>query len=256
MYNYLSTSFDKNSIVTFSNQKSVSERTKMLHNYTNLIGSGALKYVFGANLITILGILVIIAFTYSVGMAANNIKRFVTMVTQLPFAALGVVKSIAQVCVLTFAMIFEILGTSFMYMFVSQLFTVFATAVEETASDVTGFNTITPSFFAAIGLNNSVFDSRFGLAFGVVAEIAIMLFIIRELFHYRRAFFFGYEKVWCRIDAFMLFEECAYVKDMLPMDAPYFWDRVNNGLSGVKNGIVSVGQILRPSAHGEVALNA
>lgn len=256
MYNYLSTSFDKNSIVTFSNQKSVSERTKMLHNYTNLIGSGALKYVFGANLITILGILVIIAFTYSVGMAANNIKRFVTMVTQLPFAALGVVKSIAQVCVLTFAMIFEIIGTSFMYMFVSQLFTVFATAVEQTASDVTGFNTITPSFFAAIGLNNSVFASRFGLTFGVIAEIAIMLFVIRELFYYRRAFFFGYEKVWCRIDAFMLFEECEYVKDMLPMDVPYFWDRVNNRLSGVKDGIVSVGQILRPNVHGEVVLNA
>ena len=258
MYNYLSTSFDKNSIVTYSNEKSVSERTKMLHSYTNLIGSGVLRYVFAANLLVVLGILVIIAFSYSIGMAANNIKRFITLVTQLPFAALGIVKSMAQVVVLTCAMIFEIFGTSFMYMFVAQLFTIFATAVERTASDITGFTDATPtaivSLFGAIGLNAGMVDSRLLLVAGIIFETLFVVFVAKMMMHYRRAFFFVYEKAWCKVDGMLLFEDCAYLKDGLEDAIPYPWDRWRRKTRRLKDGLISVGQNLRPELEVSVSI--
>ena len=72
MYNYLSTSFDKNSIVVYSPKTSSSENTKQQHYSVNLIGSGAMRYAYGFNLVIVLGVLTLIGFTYSIGMSIKN----------------------------------------------------------------------------------------------------------------------------------------------------------------------------------------
>ena len=155
MYNYLSTSFNDSSLVVYSNAKSVSEYTKEEHYLVNLIGTGALRVLFWANMMACIGVLAVIAFSYSFHMAIDNIRTGIKMLIQVPVSMLGVVKSIAQVITYVVLMIAQAVASIFMYTLIAELFVVFATMIEHIATnnEITNFNTILGGRFATFGLN-------------------------------------------------------------------------------------------------------
>ena len=191
MYNYLSTSFDKNSIVTYSPKTSSSENTKQQHYSVNLIGSGAMRYAYGFNLVIVLGVLTLIGFTYSIGMSIKNIKTGIKLITAVPGASLGVLKSIAQVCVYTITMIAEIIGAGFLYVFISEMFVVIGMAVENAVSFLSFGSINIGGLFA----NVNVFDTSFSISISIILQSLTVLFIGCLLYKYKRAYAYACYKI-------------------------------------------------------------
>lgn len=143
MYNYLSTAFDENSLMVYSNDKSVSENSRQQHYAANIIGTGALQLAFTANLMVILAVLVIIAFVFSFKIAMQNMKRGFQLLCSIPTAMMGVVKSISQVISYVIAMIMELIVSMFLYLFVSDLLILVAIVVETLVTGDSGGTTVT-----------------------------------------------------------------------------------------------------------------
>lgn len=191
MYNYLSTAFDSNSVVVYSNKNSVSENTKQQHYAVNTIGTGILNFAFMMNMCVILGILVVIAFVFSLNLAIHNLKRGCSLIGNVPIAMLGVVKSIAQVVSYVIAMICEIIISVFLYLFISNMLVLIATIVESLASsrDVTG---LSGTILNAIGISmTDISSSELSVVFMVLAETMLAIFLFVGMMFYRRA--------WCRV---------------------------------------------------------
>lgn len=194
MYNFLSTSFDENSIVVYSNMNSVSENTKQQHHSVNMVGGGVLSFAFVMNMLIILAVLVVIAFVFSLKLALTNLKRGFQLLASIPFAMLGAIKSIAQVISYVVAMIMELVVSVFLYMFISDLLILVAMIVESLAlsKDVTGLsNTI----LGAIGCTSMTSDARLHVFLMVTLESVLVLAMFAMLFKYRRA--------WCRVRIFV-----------------------------------------------------
>ena len=220
MYNYLSTSFEPTSLVTYSTANSVSEHTMLQHYNVNIIGSGVLKFLFWANMIVCIGILAIMGLTYSLGMAISNLKRGIKLLMSIPMAALGVLKGIVQMIVYVILMICEVIGTAFMYSFVSELFMVFATMIEAfaTNAEVTNYSTVLfASKFSVFGFT----DANISVCLMLLLEIACVLFMGVFSLKYKRAYFYGYEYVWKR-----LYRLCTF-KEMLPVFDAYIMNNKN-----------------------------
>ena len=196
MYNYLSSTFDKNSIVVYSATDSLSERSKQMHTSVNMVGTGLLQWAFGLNVFIVLGVLTIIAFVYSWGLFFNNLKRGVSMITSIPFAVVGVTKSVAQVASITVAMIMELLGISFMYMFVCELMVVVSTFMERTTGDVIGVSTTLPILLSHW---NTAISTRDMIFFTVMIESLCCILFAAGFLAYRRALVRLHEAVWNRI---------------------------------------------------------
>lgn len=135
MYNYLSTTFGEASMTMYSNEKAASEYTKQQHFATNLIGSGASRAVYYMNCFSVLFVAAIIAVYYVVAIIISNVKRSITLLFQIPFAAVGMVRSIIQVIMITCAMIAEFLATMLIYELIRDLMSVFVTIVEGPLAD-------------------------------------------------------------------------------------------------------------------------
>ena len=214
MYNYLSTSFEPTSLVTYSTANSVSEHTMLQHFTVSLIGSGVLKLLYWANMIVCIGVLALIGLSYSLGMAISNLKRGIQLLLAIPMASLGVLKGIVQVLVYLVLMVCEVIGTAFMYSFVSELFMVFATMIEAFATDatVTNYSSILfASQFKLFGLTNV----NISISFMLIIEIFVMLLISHFVLTYHRAYCYGYEWMWRRV-----YRLCTF-KEMLPVYDQY-----------------------------------
>lgn len=220
MYNYLSTSFEPTSLVTYSTANSVSEHTMLQHFNVGIIGSGVLKLLYWANMIVCIGVLALIGLSYSLGMAISNIKRGIQLLLAIPMATLGVLKGIAQVLVYLVLMICEVIGTAFMYSFISELFMVFATMIEAFATDtsITGYSSILfASQFKLFGLT----DVNINISLMLIIEILAVLCISNFVLKYNRAYFYGYEYVWRRV-----YRLCTF-KEMLPVYDKYILNNKN-----------------------------
>lgn len=220
MYNYLSTSFNDSSLVVYSNAKSVSEYTKEEHYLVNLIGTGALRALFWANMMACIGVLAVIALSYSFHMAIDNIRTGIKMLIQVPVSMLGVVKSIAQVITYVVLMIAEAVASIFMYTLIAELFIVFATMIEHIATDnqVTNFSTVLGGRFATLGLNVNpmlVCDSRYGICFMIAIETACVLFCGVMFMKYRYAFAYVHAKVWNWAFDMVTFDEVKAYRESL-----------------------------------------
>ena len=173
MYNYLSTTFDTNSVVVYSNDKSVSENTKQMHCAVNVVGSGTLKVAMFLNMIVILGALCIIAFVFTIQMLMNNAKRGFHVLASIPLASIGIVSAIAQFISYVVAMIMELICTMFLYMFISDMFVVIATVVEQIASlnEVSG---VTAAVLNAVGLDFTYSNVVLMVVFETLAAVAVL----------------------------------------------------------------------------------
>ena len=250
MYNYLSTSFEPTSLVTYSSVNSVSEHTMLQHYNVGIIGSGALKILYWANMIVCIGVLALIGLSYSLGMAISNLKRGIQLLLAVPMAALGVLKGIAQVVVYLILMICEVIGTAFMYSFISELFMVFATMIEAFATDttITGYSSILfASQFKLFGLT----DANVGISLMLIIEILFMIVMSSFVLKYNRAYFYGYEYVWRRVYRLCTFKEMLPIfdkyillnKNTYPFDIPVF--NFNDVLVPVFQALLPETQVIR-----------
>lgn len=213
MYNYLSTTFTESSVIVYSNANTISEFTKNEHFNVNMIGTGLMKGLFFLNFVACVGILSIIGVTYSLNMAVSGIKHGFKLLVAIPSSMVGVVRGIAQVISLVIVMIAEVLATIFMYTFVSDLFVVFATLIENIAQNTT----ITDFGETVIGgtLLSNVFSVSADVLYNSTASVAVMLVLETALvcftgwamMKYRRAFLYAHRLVWNKIYDLVIMDE-------------------------------------------------
>lgn len=120
-YNFLTTSFDSKSMTTYSSMKSGSQNTLELHTSVAMVGSGFSRVLFWCNALATLGCMVVLAFSYALGMLVRSVKRMFGLVGAIPFSMLGSLKSISKVVIYTIMLILEVLGTVYLYQFASEL---------------------------------------------------------------------------------------------------------------------------------------
>lgn len=120
-YNFLTTSFDSKSMTTYSSMKSGSQNTLELHTSVAMVGSGFSRVLFWCNALATLGCMVVLAFSYALGMLVRSVKRVFGLVGAIPFSMLGSLKSISKVVIYTIMLILEVLGTVYLYQFASEL---------------------------------------------------------------------------------------------------------------------------------------
>lgn len=201
MYNYLSTNFTDSSVSVYSSVRSTSEYVKPSHFSANLIGSGVLQFLYGANCVAVLGIFVIIGLFYGLGMVISNLKRGVHLLLQIPGAMLGILKSIVQIIVYTIVMIMELLGTIFMYVVFTDLIIMFATMIEKpihaavTSSIVIGGRT---AFVGAADPYN-LYNSTAVFVFGMAVVVLALLLLGRQVVKCRRVVLVVWEVCWCKM---------------------------------------------------------
>lgn len=201
MYNYLSTDFTDSSVSVYSSVRSTSEYVKPSHFSANLIGSGVLQFLYGANCVAVLGIFVIIGLFYGLGMVISNLKRGVHLLLQIPGAMLGILKSIVQIIVYTIVMIMELLGTIFMYVIFTDLIIMFATMIEKpihaavTSSIVIGGRT---AFVGAADPYN-LYNSTAVFVFGMAVVVLALLLLGRQVVKCRRVVLVVWEVCWCKM---------------------------------------------------------
>lgn len=192
MYNYLSTAFDDNSVLVYSPDNSVSEMTKQQHYAINSVGTGALNFAFGLNMLVIMLVLVLIGFVFSVNMVLHNIKRGFSLLMSIPLAMVGVVKAIAQVISYTVALILELIICMFLYLFISDLVVLVATVLEGIAS-----GSVLESGSVTVSVQLHILDAfqMTGSEWQIVLLVILETLLTAGLF----AVLFAYRRMWLRI---------------------------------------------------------
>lgn len=232
MYNYLSTSFDDSSISVYSAQKSTSEYTKKAHYSVNLIGSGALKWAYAINCIACLFAFALIGIVYGFGMMIGNIKRGISLIMQIPFAVMGVIRSIIQTVIYVSVMCIELIFSVFAYKWVCELIVLFASIIEspiETA--VSNASIVLGGRFAFIAdyVSPIVFaDNRILFTVGIFLMALAVVILNHKVIKYSRCVMTVYEYVMCKYLRFLAFDEMKPVFDawMAKRESLYVWDSV------------------------------
>lgn len=223
MYNYLSTDFTDTSVSVYSAARSASEYTRPSHFSANLIGSGAMRFLFALNCVAVVGVFVLLGVVYGLGMVISNLKRGVYLIMQLPGAMLGVLRSIVQVIVYTIMMIAELIGTIFIYTFVCQLIIMFASIIETPIENaVANATVVIGGRLAELGVAvpvSALWDSTlvFGIGFGVVT--LCVGFLGYGCYRIRRVVLPVYEMLWERL---YLLATCPQLR---PAAAGWLWQR-------------------------------
>lgn len=201
LYNYLATSFTESSVVTYSSATSVSEHTQYAHSSVTSVGSGLLKILFLLNLWVCLGVLGLVGCYFAISTGLNTLKTSFRLLTSVPLALLGVLKSIVQVLTYVVLMIGQLFMGAFLYSFMSDVLVVFATMLENFATGVTEGTTTTVLGGHLISLlyqvlPETLYDSRIGVMLMVGIELGLLVFAGSMLWTYRRALCRVYETVW------------------------------------------------------------
>lgn len=121
MYNYLSSRFDANSMIVYSNEKASSGFVRESHYSVNLIGTGLTAFMFWFSAIVQIGLVAAIGWLWCLGLIINSLRRTIRMCMAIPGAMLGSVKSIAHILVYIFMMFLEIMLTAFLFQVVAAM---------------------------------------------------------------------------------------------------------------------------------------
>lgn len=168
-YNYLSSVFDSSGFNVYSADESQNNFTRYSHYSVSSVGAGPFGQILSIiNLIALLAAFGLIGLVYSLGLLFSNIRRGLTMLIHLPFAALGALRSIGQVIMLVAMMCFEIVVSLLLY----QVAIAFVEGVNEFILDTL------PGIVTPVGGSNSVVGS---ILFGVIGTAALIGSIILAL---------------------------------------------------------------------------
>ncbi len=229
LYNYLCTSFDDTSIATYSGSNSSSEYTKVAHYGTNLIGSGVMRFLYGANLLATMGIFTVLGVVYGLGMIFGNIKRGISMICAVPAAMLGMLKSIVQVVLYVAMMIFEIVSTIFLFTLACDLVVVFATLVENTIETIIPTTSIVGGMTATIGsydVTSLVQNSKSLFIVGFALITVLLVALTYKACKLNRGILMAYELMMCKAYRFMSATDMVPIVDEWVRERPslYVWD--------------------------------
>lgn len=195
MYNYLNTTFDKNSATTYSSSNAVSSATREYHNSVNLVGSAGVSWLYWVNGAVTLLCFIVLGLGYAFGMFTGAIKNSMHIITAVPFATLGSMAGIAKVVIYTFTMITEIIATMFIYRLVQEIIlsipSIFEGGLEHMFNSMGGFG---------VYLKNS---GNVTLFTSIVSTV-LLLILTWKMLHFRGAFVKGLnEAVTKIIDKFL-----------------------------------------------------
>ena len=129
MYNYLSSRFNEDGIVMYSNANSPNVQSKYSHFSVNLIGDGPLHTVYFLNIFSLLLVVSIVGGVYAFTTLINVVKKGLTVLMSIPGAALGILKSIATIISTVVVMAVEVVSVGFVYTLIAQLLTLFVNAI-------------------------------------------------------------------------------------------------------------------------------
>lgn len=249
MYNYLSTAFTDSSVQVYSAVKSTSEYVKESHFAVNLIGTDALRVAYGANVLVVMGVIVVITFSYAIGMIVSNIKRMLHMLMSIPGAMMGMLKSIAQVVVYVVMMVVELTATVFIYEFVCDLIVMLGSVLESPVEKVIAGSTIIGGRLAFIGdmaSVNSFYGSRWIFVAGMFVLVLALFGLGITIKKLSRVLLSVYEYAWCGFLRLATFDELKPAFDawMAERDSLYVWESVDNALTrgyrNIKDSVVDV----------------
>lgn len=182
MYNYLNTTFDKNSATTYSSSNAVSSATREYHNSVNLVGSAGVSWLYWVNGAVTLLCFIVLGLGYAFGMFTGAIKNSMHIITAVPFATLGSMAGIAKVLIYTFTMITEIIATMFIYRLVQEIIlsvpSIFEGGLEHMFNSMGGFG---------VYLKNS---GNVTLFTSLVSTVLLIL-LTWKMMHFRGAFVKG-----------------------------------------------------------------
>lgn len=142
-------------------------------------------------MIVLMGVLVLIAFSFTFKMAVHNIKKGISLLTSIPMAMMGVMKSIAQVMSYTVAMVLELITTAFLYVIVSDVLVLVALTVENVVSvglsttDGSGTVTLLASLANTMGISMETM-----LVAGVIGETLLIIGLMLFAWKYRKIWFY------------------------------------------------------------------
>lgn len=121
MYNYLNSEFTSTGCNVFGANETVSIFSQNYHRRVNVIGTGFLSFSFWFNCICTLLAYAVVGWFYAFGMLFQNIKRTFMVLSKIPFAAFGILRSMAQVVAYGIIMLVEVFITILMYSIVMSM---------------------------------------------------------------------------------------------------------------------------------------
>ena len=136
MYNYLNTQFKSTEAVVYSPLDTVSVLSQIYHKSVNSIGTGFLGFLFVFHTLVTLAVYAIIGWCYAIGLLFQNLKRMITLLIKIPAAALGVMRSMAQVVAYIVAMIVEVVATILLYSIVMRMMDAITSVIMQGASSL------------------------------------------------------------------------------------------------------------------------
>lgn len=235
MYNYLSTAFSDSSVQVYSAVNSTSEYVKQSHYSVNLIGSDMLRVAYGANVLVVMGVIVIITFVYAIGMIISNIKRMLHMLMTIPAAMLGVLNSIVQVVVYVIMMVVELVATVFVYEFVCDLVVMFGSILESPIEEMVESTSVIGGRFAFTNMisANSLYHNTSFFVFGMFVLLFVLVGLGIAAKRYSKSILYVWEYAWCKVYRFVTCEKLVPEFDawMCERDSLYVWDEVNSSVS-------------------------
>lgn len=182
MYNYLNTTFDKNSATTYSSSNAVSSATREYHNSVNLVGSAGVSWLYWVNGAVTLLCFIVLGLGYAFGMFTGAIKNSMHIITAVPFATLGSMAGIAKVVIYTFTMITEIIATMFIYRLVQEIIlsipSIFEGGLEHMFNSMGGFGVYLK-------------DSGNVTLFTSLVSTVLLILLTWKMMHFRGAFVKG-----------------------------------------------------------------
>lgn len=239
VYNYLLSEFTDSQVVVHSPRYSATEFSQKGHYSVTLIGSGFLRVAYAISVTVSLFIIALFGYLYTFGMLVSSVKRSFQILFQIPFASMGVLRSIVQVVTYFVLMICELFFTMLLYDLVVSL----VYGLSSLFADI--FVNAMPGIVGLGDTSSYLFNARFVYCFAVLFGALLIRLLNYELVKHRRALLCGIEYVWCMIYRFASFGEMKLVFDtwLCSRASLYVWDvKFIPVLKDVFDSLVNVGR--------------
>lgn len=181
LYNYLNTRFDDKAGTIDGSGMSSSVNSRAMHSSVSAVGSGAMKLIYWFSSMTLLVSFIVIGFGYALALLFNSIKRTISLISAVPFAAMGFMGGIAKVIVYAVALFLELLGTLFIYRLVQEFLMAIPTLIE---APMAGFLNGENGDLAVFGISSTVagLAAKNPMAVGIlvtlIASAGVLIFTI------------------------------------------------------------------------------
>ena len=190
MYNYLASSFQKTSMYVYSSRLARSQYIKESHHTANLVGSGVLHYLYYASCFAMMFVTGFVGFSFALRIMVSSIRKGISLLATIPGSSLGMMSSITRFVTGVLIMIFEVIGTIFVYEIFSELLRAFVTVTDGLLSESFDFEgTILGGWMASIFSSSVTIDTlpaQLAVGIGIALTAILAMGIGFVLIVYRK----------------------------------------------------------------------